>query len=109
MAALHLAWGEVFGVPATTSAADLLRLPADGNKHELYEGVLVREMTAPGHGEICQRLGGELCVYAKATGLPNRIVEVWNAPGTTALLDTQSLTSALLPGCAIDVRALLDG
>ena len=191
MAALRHAWGEVFEVPPTTSAEDLLRLPDDGYRNELFEGVLVREMTSPGHGAICQRLGGELYVYAKTTGFLNRIVqnalfdltqpgaakrtglapdvailrpdaplpwdavpheppmlavgvvsdsqtlaelavkaqlyrqagvdevwvvdhksrivEVWNAWATTALDDTQTLTSALLPGFSIAVRFLLDG
>lgn len=191
MAALHHAWGEVFEVPPMTSGEDLLRLPDDGYRNELYAGALVREMTSPGHGAICQRLGGELYVYAKATGFPNRIVqhalfdltqpgaakrtvlapdvailragaalpwdvvpreppllavevvsdsktlaelavkaqlyrqagveevwivdhksrtvEVWNAQGTTALNDTQTLTSALLPGFSLAVRFLLDG
>jgi Uma2 family endonuclease len=191
MTALHHTWGEVFEVPAATSAADLLRLPDDGYKNELYEGALVREMTTPGHGEICQRLGGELYIYAKATGLPNRIVqnalfdltppgavkrtvlapdlailragaalpwdavprqapllavevvsdsrtlaelavkaqvyrhagvdevwivdhrsrtvEVWDARGTSALADTQALTTALLPGFSLAVGTLLDG
>lgn len=191
MAAPHQIWGEVYEVPTTTSAEDLLRLPDDGHRNELYEGVLVREMTSPGHGAICQRLGGELYVYAKTVGLPNRIVqnalfdltqpgaarktvlapdvavlrvgaalpwdvvpretpllavevvadsqtlaelavkaqtyrqagvdevwivdhrsrsiEVWNAPSTTTLDESMTLTSALLPGLSIAVRFLLDG
>jgi Uma2 family endonuclease len=75
MAALQPAWGEVFEVPAGTTADDLLRLPDDGSKYELYEGMLVREMTSPGHGDICQRLGGELYLYARATGFANRILQ----------------------------------
>lgn len=39
----------------------------------------------------------------------SRSVEVWTAQGTTALNDTQTLTSPLLPGFNIDVRFLLDG
>lgn len=69
------AWGEIYEVPANTTADDLLRLPDDGSKYELYEGALVREMTAPGHGDICHRLSGELYLYARATGFPNRIVQ----------------------------------
>ncbi|MFI5270117.1 MAG: Uma2 family endonuclease, partial [Chloroflexota bacterium] len=39
----------------------------------------------------------------------SRRVEVWNAAGTTPLDDTQTLTSALLPGFGVTVRYLLDG
>jgi Uma2 family endonuclease len=75
MSALRPAWGEAFEVPATTTGDDLLRLPDDGSRYELYEGVLVREMTSPAHGGICQRLGGVLFVYTQASGLPNNIVQ----------------------------------
>jgi Uma2 family endonuclease len=68
-------WGEVYEMPASITADDLLRLPDDGSKNELYEGVLVREMTSPGHGEICHRLSGELYMYARATGFAHRIVQ----------------------------------
>jgi Uma2 family endonuclease len=68
-------WGEVFEVPSTTTADDLLRLPDDGGTHELYEGVLVREMTSPEHGEVCHRLDGMLFVYAQTTGFPNHIAQ----------------------------------
>ncbi len=68
-------WGEVFEVPPTTTGDDLLRLPDDGSRYELFEGVLVREMTSAGHGGVCQRLGGELYVYARSTGFPNPIVQ----------------------------------
>jgi Uma2 family endonuclease len=37
--------------------------------------MLVRKMTSPDHGEVCQRLGGELYLYARTTGFPNRIVQ----------------------------------
>ena len=75
MATIKPTWGEVFEVPPTTTADDLLRLPDDGSRYELYEGVLVREMTSPGHGDICHRVDGELYVYAKTTGFPHRIVQ----------------------------------
>jgi len=32
-------------------------------------------MASPDHGEVCQRLGVELGIYAKPTGFPNRIVQ----------------------------------
>lgn len=75
MAAPHPTWGEVYEVPPTTTADDLLRLPDDGSTYELYEGALVREMTSPGHGDICHRLSGILFVYAQTTGFANRIVQ----------------------------------
>jgi Uma2 family endonuclease len=75
MAAPHPTWGEVYEVPPTTTADDLLRLPDDGSTNELYEGVLVREMTSPGHGDICHRLSGVLFVYAQTSGFANRIVQ----------------------------------
>ena len=68
-------WGEVFAAPPGTTGEDLLRLPDDGYKYELYEGALVREMTSPGHGDICQRLGVELGIYARTSGFANRIVQ----------------------------------
>ena len=43
--------GEVYEVPPTTTGEHLLRLPDDGYKYDLYEGVLLRETTSPGHGE----------------------------------------------------------
>ncbi len=191
MATLQPTWGEIIDAHSALTADDLLRLgDDDGGKYELYEGMLVREMTSPGHADICQRLGVELGVYARTTGYPNRIlqnalfdltppgaasrvtlapdlsimrgsaapswnvphaapllavevisesqtlaghatkaqsylqagvdevwlvdhksrsVEIWNAAGTTTLAETQSLTSALLPGFAVSVRYLLDG
>jgi Uma2 family endonuclease len=39
----------------------------------------------------------------------SRTVQIWNAAGTTTLDDTQTLTSALLPGFGVSVRYLLDG
>ena len=61
-------WGECFEVPPATTADDLLRMPDDGNRYEMYEGTLVREITSAGHGDICQRLGVELGIYARAQG-----------------------------------------
>jgi Uma2 family endonuclease len=78
MTATRRLWGEVFEVPATTTADDLLRLPDDGSKYELFEGVLVREggeMTSAGHSAVCQRLGGVLFMYAQATSFPNQILQ----------------------------------
>jgi Uma2 family endonuclease len=75
MAALVPSWGETFEMPTATSADDLLRLPDDGYKHELFEGTLVREMTSPGHGAVCHRLSVELGVYARASGFANPIVQ----------------------------------
>jgi Uma2 family endonuclease len=76
MAAREPFWGDIYQVPSTMTADDLLRLPDDGSKNELYEGELVREeMTAPDHGNICHRLGGELYVYARTTGFSRRIVQ----------------------------------
>lgn len=74
MAARQPTWGDLFQMPANITADDLLRLPDDGAKNELYEGTLVREeMTAAGHADLCDRLSGELFVYAQRTGFPNRI------------------------------------
>jgi hypothetical protein len=39
----------------------------------------------------------------------SRSIEVWNTQGQTMLHDTQTLTSALLPGFSAAVRFLLDG
>ncbi len=75
MSAVRPTWGEVFDAPPGTTGDDLLRLPDDGYKYELFEGMLVREMTSPDHGEVCQRLGVELGIYARTTGFPNRIVQ----------------------------------
>jgi hypothetical protein len=38
-----------------------------------------------------------------------RAVQVWNAQGMASFDDTQTLTSALLPGFNLSVRFLLDG
>lgn len=191
MAARQPAWGDLYRMPPSMTADDLLRLPDDGAKNELYEGTLVREeMTAAGHADLCQRLGFKLGTYAMQTGFPYRIrqnglidltpsgatrrtilapdvaimrtttppaldeipiippilvveavspsqtmaelgmkaqfylnagvdevwvisqgarvVEIWNAGGTTTLNDGQSLTSVLLPGFAADITHLFD-
>jgi Uma2 family endonuclease len=75
MALVKPTWGEVFEVPPTTTADDLLRLPDDGYQYELYEGMVVRGMTFAGHGNLCHRLDGELYLYARSTGFANRIVQ----------------------------------
>jgi Uma2 family endonuclease len=76
MAKLLPTWGEIVDPHSTLTPDDLLRLGEDdGAKYELYEGVLVREMTSPGHADICQRLGGELYIYARNAGYPNRILQ----------------------------------
>ncbi len=78
MTTVRPTWGEVFQVPPNTTGDDLLRLPDDGSKYELYEGALVREggtMTSVGHAAVCQRLGGVLFMYANATGYANRILQ----------------------------------
>src|SRR5579875_2666115 len=74
MVARQPAWGALYQMPATITAADLLRLPDDGAKNELFEGTLVREeMTSAGHADLGQRLGVALGIYAQHTGFPNRI------------------------------------
>ena len=75
MSAVRPTWGEVFDAPPGTTGDDLLRLPDDGYKYELFEGMLVREVTSPEHGLICQRLSVELGIYARGTNLPNQIVQ----------------------------------
>ncbi len=69
-------WGDVYAAPPSITADDLLRLPDDGAKNEIFEGELVREeMTAPGHADLCHRLSGELYVYARTNGFSNRILQ----------------------------------
>ncbi len=76
MAARQPLWGDVYQMPSSITAEDLLKLPDDGSKNELYEGELVREeMTAPGHGDLCHRLSGELYIYARAAGFKNRMLQ----------------------------------
>jgi Uma2 family endonuclease len=62
-------------MPPATSADDLVRLPDDGYRYELYEGELVREMTFAGHGAVCHRLDVEFGIYARTTGYANPIVQ----------------------------------
>lgn len=74
MAARQPTWGDLFQMPTNITAEDLLRLPDDGARNELYEGTLVREeMTSAGHADLCHRLSVELGIYARTTGFPNRI------------------------------------
>jgi Uma2 family endonuclease len=78
MSAIRPTWGQVFLVPPSTSADDLLRFPDDGSKYELYDGRLVREggeMTSAGHGVLCQRLGMVLGSYAQTAGYANPIAQ----------------------------------
>lgn len=76
MATIQPLWGEIVDAHSSLTPDDLPRLhDADGYKYELYEGALVREMTSPGHADICQRLGLELGIYARTTGYPNRILQ----------------------------------
>ena len=76
MAIRQPTWGDNYVMPPTMTAADLLHLPDDGARNELYEGAVVREeMTGPGHGDICHRLSGELYAYAKVQGFHNRILQ----------------------------------
>ena len=72
------AWGRVFLAPASVTGEDLLRLPDDGSKYELFEGKLVREggeLTSAGHGVLYQRLGVALGLYAQAAGYANPIAQ----------------------------------
>jgi len=76
MSTIHPSWGQVFLVPSSTTADDLLRLPDDGSKYELYDGRLVREggeMTSAGHGILCHRLSMALGTYALSAGFANPI------------------------------------
>ena len=69
-------WGEEILAPTGMTGDDLLRLPDDGAKNELYEGILVREtMTSFGHGSFCQRLGFLLGLYGMQTGFVNSVVQ----------------------------------
>lgn len=69
-------WGNLYLVPATMTGDELLRLPDDGTKNELYEGTLVREeMTSSGHGITCHRLSGILFLYAQRVGFTNSIMQ----------------------------------
>jgi hypothetical protein len=75
MSTVRPTWGEVFDAPPGTTGDDLLRLPDDGYKYELYEGMQVRETTSPEQGLICQRLSVELGIYARGANLANQIVQ----------------------------------
>jgi len=69
-------WGDEILAPTGMTGDDLLRLPDDGAKNELYEGILVREtMTSFGHGIFCQRLGFLLGLYGMQTGFANTVVQ----------------------------------
>jgi hypothetical protein len=87
MATLQPTWGEIVDAHSALTADDLLRLPDDGYTYELYEGMLMRKMTSPAHGVICQRLRFELGLYARATGIISQDQIAQNvlfdlAPGT---------------------------
>lgn len=76
MAARQPFWGDIFIMPPTMTVDDLLRLPSDDAKIELYEGTVVREeMTGPTHGDISYRLSGELFLYARQAAFRNRILQ----------------------------------
>ncbi|HKV84299.1 MAG TPA: Uma2 family endonuclease [Ktedonobacterales bacterium] len=75
MAMLQPTWGDIFEMPPATTADDLLRLPDDGYRNELYKGKLVREMTSAGHGGVCHRLSVELGIYARHANFLNAIVQ----------------------------------
>lgn len=115
MAATQPTWGEVYLAPANITADDLLRLPDDGYRYELYEGDLVREMTSPGHGAICQRVGVVLFLYAQRTGFPNQILQNAlfeltppGAPRKTILApDVSVMRSAASPGWTVPLEAPL--
>jgi Uma2 family endonuclease len=68
---LRQLWGQQYLIPADITAAELLRYPDDGYTNEVYEGMLVKTMTTPGHGITCQLLGLELGLYARTVGFPN--------------------------------------
>ena len=76
MATVQPMWGEIVDAHSSLVPDDLPRLhDMEGYNYELYEGVLVRHMTSPLHGDICQRLGFELGLYARTMGYPNRILQ----------------------------------
>ena len=74
MSAVRPTWGEVFDAPPGTTGDDLPRLPDDGYKYELFEGMLVREITSPDHGRsLSTARWRTLFIYARGTaGFPNR-------------------------------------
>lgn len=63
-------WAERVPNRGPLTADELLRLPADGWRYELVDGVLVR-MSPPGykHGKIVGRLSRKLGDYAETRGL----------------------------------------
>lgn len=76
MAALKPTWGDIYLMSRATTGDDLLLLPDDGAKNELFEGSVVREeMTGPGHAYLCQRLGFALGLYAQQTGFQHPILQ----------------------------------
>ncbi len=75
MAFVKPTWGELLEAPPNMTPNDLVRLPDDGYQYELFEGILVRQVTFVGHGDLCQRLGFELGLYARKTGFANRILQ----------------------------------
>jgi Uma2 family endonuclease len=78
MATTQQLWGQVFLAPTGMTGDDLLGLPDDGSKYELYHGKLVREgpeMTSAGHGVLCQRLGVALGTYAQTEKFANPIAQ----------------------------------
>lgn len=68
-------WGSVSLAPPNMTGDDLLRLPDDGNSNELFEGMVISTMTSPGHGDVCQRLGFKMGLWALTTNFPNRILQ----------------------------------
>lgn len=103
MATLQPLWGEIVDLRSSLTPDDLPRLhDEDGYNYELYEGVLVREVTSPGHADICRRLGLELGMYARTAGFPHRILH-------NALFDRTPPGAAnrvtLAPGVSIVRRA----
>lgn len=63
-------WAERVPDRGPMTADELLRLPADGWRYELVDGVLVR-MPPPGfdHGELVMNIGGELRNFVRQRGL----------------------------------------
>jgi hypothetical protein len=80
MSTIRPTWVEVFDAPPNTTGDDLLRLPYDGSTEEVW------------------------VIDARC-----RSMQVWFAQGMTTLSDTQTLTTALLPGFSVAVHYLLDG
>ncbi len=68
---LRQLWGETYLIPADITGDELLRYPDDGYTNEVYEGILVKTMTTPGHAITCQVLGRILGNYGVAMGFPD--------------------------------------